>query len=129
MPLSEITPGNVDQLRASWSFSTGGKLGGLEATPLVRDGVIYISTDYSRVIALDARTGVRKWSFDPEYDAALDAELADGHYRGLPPGIPPGAKALPAVEAYPTPWAAAPSPDPPPDAAAPLGQLSHLVPV
>ena len=77
-PLSEITPGNVDQLRASWSFSTGGKLGGLEGTPLVRDGVIYISTDYSRVIALDARTGVMKWSFDPEFDAALDAELCCG---------------------------------------------------
>ena len=55
-PLDQITPDNVAELRPVWAFSTGGQLAGLEATPLFRDGVLYFSTDYSRVFALDART-------------------------------------------------------------------------
>ena len=39
-PLGQITPENVGNLRPVWAFSTGGKLAGLEATPLIRDGVL-----------------------------------------------------------------------------------------
>ena len=83
-PLSEIKPANVNRLRPVWAFSTGGQLGGLEATPLVHDGVIYTSADYARVFAIDARTGVMKWSYEPEYDDALEAKLCCGPVnRGL----------------------------------------------
>ncbi|MFO1350461.1 MAG: PQQ-dependent dehydrogenase, methanol/ethanol family [Gammaproteobacteria bacterium] len=78
VPLAKITPENVSKLRPVWAFSTGGQLGGLEATPLVHDGMIYLSADYSRVFAIDARTGVMKWSYVPEFDEALPAKLCCG---------------------------------------------------
>lgn len=77
-PLTGITPANVAKLRPVWAFSTGGKLGGVEATPLMADGVLYISADYSRVFALDARSGVSKWSYEPEYPDGLEAKLCCG---------------------------------------------------
>ena len=67
-----------------FAFSTGGKLGGLEATPLFRDGVLYFSADYARVFAVDAWTGTRIWTWEPEYETGLDAVLCCGPVnRGL----------------------------------------------
>ncbi|HEY6548474.1 MAG TPA: PQQ-dependent dehydrogenase, methanol/ethanol family [Vicinamibacteria bacterium] len=64
--LPGITPANVARLRPAWVFATGGENRGLQATPLVHKGVIYLSADQSRVFALDARTGQQKWSYDPK---------------------------------------------------------------
>ena len=64
--LDQITPANIDRLHPVWVFATGGENRGLQATPLIRDGVLYVSADGSRVFAIDARTGAKKWSFDPE---------------------------------------------------------------
>lgn len=77
-PLKEITPSNVSDLKPVWAFSTGGKLGGLEATPIYRDGVLYVSADYSRVFALDARTGSMIWKYEPEYEEGVEAMLCCG---------------------------------------------------
>src|SRR5262245_17616142 len=63
-PLAQITPDNVGKLRPVWAFSTGGTLGGLEATPLFRDGVLYFTGDYARTFAVDARTGTVKWGYE-----------------------------------------------------------------
>ena len=64
--LDQITPTNVDRLHPAWVFTTGGDNRGLEATPLIHEGVMYLSADDSRVFALDARTGAKLWSYDPE---------------------------------------------------------------
>jgi glucose dehydrogenase len=40
-------------------------LHGLEATPLVKDGVMYLTSTWSVVYALDARTGAIRWRYDP----------------------------------------------------------------
>jgi alcohol dehydrogenase (cytochrome c) len=64
--LSEITPANVGRLKPAWVFATGGDNRGLQATPLIHKGVLYLSADQSRVFALDARTGQKKWSYDPK---------------------------------------------------------------
>lgn len=77
-PLDKITKENVAQLKPVFAYSTGGKLGGLESTPLFHDGVLYFSADYARVFAVDARTGVRKWSYEPKYDDGLEAILCCG---------------------------------------------------
>jgi alcohol dehydrogenase (cytochrome c) len=77
-PLAQITPDNIGGLRPAFAFSTGGKLGGLEATPLLRDGVLYFSADYARVFAVDARSGTMLWMFEPKYETGLDAELCCG---------------------------------------------------
>ncbi|MCB9383721.1 MAG: PQQ-dependent dehydrogenase, methanol/ethanol family [Bryobacterales bacterium] len=63
--LDEITPANVQRLRPVWAFATGGENGGLEATPLLHNGVLYVSADGARVFAIDARTGAKIWSYDP----------------------------------------------------------------
>ena len=64
--LTQITPANVTRLRPAWVFATGGDNRGLQATPLIYQGVLYLSADQSRVFAIDARTGRKKWSYDPK---------------------------------------------------------------
>ena len=76
-PLKEITHTNVTRLKRAWTYHTGewGRgtdyappqvASAFECTPLVVDGVLYLSTPSSRVIALDAETGVEIWKFDPQ---------------------------------------------------------------
>jgi len=83
-PLDKITTENAAQLKPVWTMSTGGKFGGLEATPLYRDGMLYFTTDYARVFAVDARSGVIRWRYEPQYEDGLDAVLCCGpSSRGL----------------------------------------------
>ncbi|HEX6992523.1 MAG TPA: PQQ-dependent dehydrogenase, methanol/ethanol family [Gammaproteobacteria bacterium] len=64
-PLAQITRDNVGELGLAWyaDFDTAR---GQEATPLMVDGVIYVSTAWSKVNAYDAVTGEQLWSYDPE---------------------------------------------------------------
>lgn len=83
-PLAKITKENVAQLKPVFAYSTGGKFAGLEATPLFHDGTLYFTGDYSRVFALDARTGTLKWYWEPTYEDGLEAVLCCGPVnRGL----------------------------------------------
>jgi quinohemoprotein ethanol dehydrogenase len=68
-PLDQINTRNVDQLGLVWSFDLDTSRG-QEATPIVVDGAMYISTAWSMVKAFDARTGRLLWEFDPEVDRA-----------------------------------------------------------
>src|SRR5579883_2186866 len=77
-PLAQITPDNASQLRPVWAMSTGGQFGGLEATPLFHDGVLYFTADYARVFAVDARTGNILWHYEPTYGSGFDAMLCCG---------------------------------------------------
>ena len=69
-PLSKITPDNVGQLGLAW-FADLETNRGQEATPLVIDGVMYVSTAWSMVKAFDAKTGGLLWSYDPAVPRAL----------------------------------------------------------
>ena len=69
-PLNQINADNVGQLGLAWHYDIADGKYGQEATPLVVDGVMYVSTDLSRVKALDAKTGKEIWAFDPEVDGA-----------------------------------------------------------
>ena len=64
-PLKDIDTTNVARLGLAWSFDLQSGGGGQEATPLVANGVIYTITNWSIVIAVDARTGKEKWRWDP----------------------------------------------------------------
>ncbi|MDJ0789938.1 MAG: PQQ-dependent dehydrogenase, methanol/ethanol family [Myxococcota bacterium] len=68
-PLAQIDETNVARLGPAWVHATG-TLRGLEATPLVVDGVMIATLTWSRVLALDARTGQELWRFDPEVPRA-----------------------------------------------------------
>jgi alcohol dehydrogenase (cytochrome c) len=61
-PLDEINRENVANLVPAWSFQTGTP-DGIHATPLVVDGVIYLSTAWSHVFAIDAATGAELWHY------------------------------------------------------------------
>ncbi|MDX1605637.1 MAG: PQQ-binding-like beta-propeller repeat protein, partial [Candidatus Competibacterales bacterium] len=64
-PLTAINTENVQGLVPVWAFSFGGeKQRGQEAQPLVYDGKIFVSASYSRVFAIDARTGKELWQYD-----------------------------------------------------------------
>ncbi|MBR7560687.1 PQQ-binding-like beta-propeller repeat protein, partial [Mycobacterium tuberculosis] len=62
----------VKDLRPVWAFSFGGeKQRGQQAQPMVKDGVMYLTGSYSRVFAVDARTGKKLW----QYDARLPDDI------------------------------------------------------
>src|SRR5262245_15171476 len=83
-PLAEITPDNAAKLSPVWAMSTGGQFGGLEATPLFHDGVLYFTADYGRVFAVDAKSGNIIWRYEPEYEEGFNAMLCCGPiHRGL----------------------------------------------
>src|SRR2546423_830478 len=97
-PLAEIDRGNVKDLKIAWTFRTGdmydpsilqpgmvrrgpGRPSAFEATPLVVDNVLYLSTPFGRVIALEPETGKQRWAFDPHSD--IRAGWGDFASRGV----------------------------------------------
>ncbi|WP_434360890.1 PQQ-dependent methanol/ethanol family dehydrogenase [Parasalinivibrio latis] len=69
--LDKINKETVKNVVPAWGFSLGGeKQRGQESQPLIKDGVMYITGSYSRVYAIDARTGDELWQYD--------ARLPDG---------------------------------------------------
>ncbi len=64
-PLDEINDSNVAGLGLAWSYDTG-TIRGLEASPIVVDGLMFATGTWSRVYALNAKTGEELWTFDPE---------------------------------------------------------------
>jgi alcohol dehydrogenase (cytochrome c) len=66
-PLTQITPQNAHLLTARWTFQTGIiPRRGFEGTPLVADGVVYVTGPYNYAWALDARTGRPFWRYRRE---------------------------------------------------------------
>ncbi|AQV94216.1 alcohol dehydrogenase [Cupriavidus necator] len=68
--LRQIDAGNVRDLGLVWTYNLESTRG-VEATPLVVDGVMYVTASWSVVHAVDARTGKRLWTFDPKVDRSL----------------------------------------------------------
>ncbi|WP_149587657.1 PQQ-dependent methanol/ethanol family dehydrogenase [Tabrizicola flagellatus] len=64
-PLATINKENVGKMVPVWAFSLGGeKQRGQETQPLIHDGVMYITGSYSRLYAIDVKTGKELWQFD-----------------------------------------------------------------
>lgn len=64
-PLDTLNKDNVKNLLPAWAFSLGGeKQRGQETQPLIHDGVMYITGSYSRMYALDLKTGKEIWQYD-----------------------------------------------------------------
>jgi quinoprotein glucose dehydrogenase len=83
-PLTQINRENVSRLKIAWTFHTGdisdGSQGrqrsGFEATPIVVDGTLFVTTGFNRVIALDPETGKQRWAFDPKI--VMTGDYGDG---------------------------------------------------
>ena len=82
-PLDEINRTNVDELGLAWHLELGDRRG-IQATPLAIDGILFFTTTWSVVHAVDDRTGKKLWSLDPQVDRAKAADLCCGVInRGL----------------------------------------------
>ncbi|MDG1749730.1 MAG: PQQ-dependent dehydrogenase, methanol/ethanol family [Porticoccaceae bacterium] len=76
-PLDSVNRNNVDELDLVWSFKFD-TARGMEATPIVHDGVIYVSTGWSHVHAIDARSGEELWHYDAKVPKAQLAKTCCG---------------------------------------------------
>jgi quinoprotein glucose dehydrogenase len=97
-PLAQVTRQNVTQLKPAWEYHTGALTpksdlndkAAFEATPILVDGTLYLSTPFNQVIALDPVTGKQRWKFDPDVDRTLDySEVAS---RGVSTWLDPQRK-------------------------------------
>jgi quinoprotein glucose dehydrogenase len=88
---TEITRANVTNLEPAWRWQNdekpipefGMRPGGMQSTPIMIDGVVYISTGYHRVVAIDAETGKQIWAFDPKTYEEGPPIAGTGPHRGV----------------------------------------------
>ena len=88
-PARQIDRSNVTRLQVAWTCRTGGmqqpvkalEKAAFEATPILVEGKLFLSTPYDHVIALDPRSGTRLWEFDPKVD--LDRSYSEVASRGV----------------------------------------------
>ncbi len=73
-PLAQINTSNVGRLGLAWEADMESNRG-LEATPIMVGGVLYVTSTWSRVMAFDARTGRRLWTYDPEVPRGVGRRL------------------------------------------------------
>src|SRR5712664_3222947 len=75
-PLKQIHKGNVASLKVAWIYHTHAldpasdlnAKAAFEATPILFEGSLYLSTPFDQVIALDPATGGERWKYDPDVD-------------------------------------------------------------
>lgn len=80
-PASQINRNNVTQLKVAWTYHTGAlphdeeldHKAAFEATPILVDGKLFVSTPYDHVIALNPQTGEKLWEFDPKLELPYGA--------------------------------------------------------
>jgi alcohol dehydrogenase (cytochrome c)/quinohemoprotein ethanol dehydrogenase len=65
-PLKNVDTSNVKKLGLAWSYDLDTAHRGQESTPLVIDGVMYVTSAWSKLFALDAKSGALLWTFDPK---------------------------------------------------------------
>lgn len=96
-PLKSIDAKNVGKLKVAWTYHTGAlqpetplnRKAAFESTPLLMEGLLYVTTPFNHVIALDPATGAEKWKYDPKVDRSHDySEVTN---RGVAAWIDPKA--------------------------------------
>ena len=98
-PLHQIARQNVARLRVVWTYRTGAlqpvtarnEKAAFESTPILVEGLLYLTTPFNQVIALDPATGAPRWTYDPKIDRSRDwSEISS---RGVAAWIDPRAAA------------------------------------
>src|SRR6266851_2147351 len=98
-PAQQINRDNVAQLKVAWTFRTGAlphdeeldHKAAFEATPILIDGKLFLSTPYDHVIALNAVNGAKLWEFDPKLEHPYG--FSEVTSRGVSAWREPSAKA------------------------------------
>lgn len=97
-PAAQIDRSNVGQLKVAWTHRTGAfphdeeldHKAAFEATPILVDGKLFLSTPYDHVIALNPETGAKLWEFDPKLELPYGASEVTS--RGVSAWRDPSAK-------------------------------------
>jgi quinoprotein glucose dehydrogenase len=97
-PAKQINRDNVTQLKVAWTFRTGAlphdddldHKAAFEATPILIDGKLFLSSPYNHVIALNPATGEKLWEFDPKLELPYGASEVTS--RGVSAWHDPSAK-------------------------------------
>lgn len=98
-PLQQINRTNVTQLQVAWTYRTGAlpfdpeeldHKAAFEATPILVNGKLFLSTPYDHVIALNPETGAKLWEFDPKLELPYGASEVTS--RGVSAWRDPSAK-------------------------------------
>jgi len=85
--LNQINTQNVGQLKVAWMHQPGRATRGVQSMPMAADGVLYYSSSYSKVYALDGATGEVRWAYTPQLDEDLVARQTHSPYnRGMAMG-------------------------------------------
>jgi alcohol dehydrogenase (cytochrome c) len=77
-PLKQITPDNAAQLDAAWTFQTGISGHKFETSPVVIDGVMYVTGALNAAWAIDAKTGRQIWRFQHHLPAQNELKVCCG---------------------------------------------------
>ena len=84
-PLTQVTPANVSRLAAQWAFQAENMVAGrgFEGTPLMVDGVLYITGNNNTAWAIDVRTGAQIWRHRRTLPSGLTYGSANASNRGF----------------------------------------------
>lgn len=85
-PLKQIDKSNVKKLKVAWIHQPGNITHGLQATPIVIDGVLYYISAYNNVWAVDAATGKSLWKYAPKLDPLSNEVFYAAASRGVTVG-------------------------------------------
>src|SRR5258708_17207135 len=86
-PMTQINTGNVNKLQEAWSHTASRANRGLQGFPLAIDGVLYYSSPYNQVYALDGATGQMLWTYKQKLNEDLVARQTHSPYnRGIAAG-------------------------------------------
>jgi alcohol dehydrogenase (cytochrome c) len=85
-PLDKINTGNVKKLKVAWMHQPGDITHGVQATPIVMDGVLYYISAYNNVWAVDAATGKTIWRHTPDLDPISNDVFYAAASRGVTVG-------------------------------------------
>ena len=76
-PITDLNPDTVKNLEVAWAFPTG-TLGQFEVSPTIYDGIMYVSSSYNRLFALNPETGDLYWRYDHQYPEDLSQIKCEG---------------------------------------------------
>lgn len=85
-PLDQINKGNVKRMHVAWIHQPGAVTHGLQATPIVIDGVMYSIAADNNVFALNAATGEVLWRYTPKLDPIVKEVFYGSASRGVTVG-------------------------------------------
>src|SRR6266404_9521878 len=85
-PLDQINRENVKRLKVAWIHQPGDITHGIQATPIVIDGVMYYVSAFNAVHAVDGATGRQLWKYKPKLDSAVPQTVFPAWSRGVAVG-------------------------------------------